>query len=70
MRAILAILPVIVIGEIGLNSVWVYVLYSKTFWAKLPLRILTNVIEAPLKMLLLTCMTKLLNRIPQSYRNL
>ena len=70
MRAILAILPVIVIGEIGLNSVWVYVLYSKTFWAKLPLRILTNVIEAPLKMLLLTYMTKLLNRIPQSYGNL
>lgn len=69
-RAILAILPVIVIGEMGLNSVWVYILYSKTFWAKLPLRLLTNVLEAPLKILLLTGMTRLLNRIPQSHRNL
>lgn len=69
-RAILAILPVIVIGEMGLNSVWVYILYSKTFRAKLPLRLLTNALEAPLKILLLTGMTRLLNRIPQSHRSL
>ena len=69
-RAILAILPVIVIGEMGLNSVWVYILYSKTFWAKLPLRLLTNALEAPLKILLLTGMTRLLNRIPHSHRSL
>ena len=66
-RAILAILPVIVLGEMGLNSLWVYMMYSKTFWANLPMRLITNAIECPLKILLLSGMTHMLERIPQSY---
>ena len=54
----------------GLNSVWTYMLYSKTFWAKLPLRLLTNVIECPIKIALLMGMTKLLERFPKSYLKL
>lgn len=70
LRAALAIVPVIVIGEIGLNSVWTYMLYSKTFWAKLPLRLLVNVIECPIKIALLMGMSKLLERFPKSYLKL
>lgn len=69
-RAALTILPVILIGEIGLNSVWTYIMYSKTFWVKLPLRVLTNVVECPVKMALLMGMTKLMERFPKSYLRL
>lgn len=69
-RAILTILPVIVLGEMGLNSVWVYMMYSKTFWANLPMRLVTNAIECPLKILLLSGMTRMLERLPSSYLKL
>lgn len=69
-RAIVCIVPVIIIGEMGLNSVWTYMLYSKTFWAKLPLRLLTNAIECPIKIALLMGMSKLLERFPKSYLKL
>lgn len=65
-RAILAIAPVILLGEIGLNSVWTYVLYSKTFWVKLPMRLVTNLVECPVKIALLMGMNKLLRRIPSA----
>ncbi len=67
-KAVLAIAPVILIGEMGLNSLWVYILYSKTFWAKLPMRLLTNLAECPVKMVLLMGMNKLLARIPADKR--
>ena len=69
-RAILAIVPVILLGEMGLNSIWVYIMYSKTFWANLPMRIVTNLIEMPLKILILMGMTRLLDRMPKSYLKL
>lgn len=65
-RAALAIVPVIVIGEMGLNSLWTYILYSKTFWAKLPMRLITNAIECPIKMALLMGMGQLLKRLPRT----
>lgn len=70
LRAVFTILPVILLGEIGLNSVWVYIMYSKSFWAKLPMRLITNVIELPLKVLLLMGMERLMGRIPKSYLKL
>lgn len=66
LRAVMAILPVIILGEMGLNSIWVYMMYSKTFWAKLPMRLITNVIEAPVKIALLMGMNKAVSRIPAS----
>ncbi len=66
LRATLAIVPVIVVGEMGLNSVWTYILYSKSFWAKLPMRLLTNVVECPLKILLLMAMKPVLARVSKS----
>lgn len=69
-RAIVAIAPVILLGEIGLNSVWTYLLYSKSFWAKLPLRLITNALECPVKILLLAGMTRLMARFPKSYLKL
>lgn len=70
LRAIVCIVPVIVLGEMLLNSVWVYIMYNKTFWAKLPLRLLTNVIECPVKVALVLGMTKLLDRFPKHYLKL
>lgn len=67
-RAVFAIAPVILLGEMGLNSLWVYVLYSKTFWVKLPMRLITNLVECPVKILLLMGMNKLLARIPAAKR--
>jgi len=69
-RAALSIVPVIVLGEMGLNSLWVYIMYYKTFWANLPMRILTNVIECPLKIMLVMFMGKALERFPKSYLKL
>lgn len=66
-RAILTIAPVIVLGEMGLNSLWVYLMYRKTFWANLPMRLVTNLIECPIKILLLSGMTAMLKRFPESY---
>lgn len=65
-RAILAIVPVIIVGEMGLNSIWVYWMYSSSFWVKLPLRLMTNALECPVKVMLLMGMTRLLSRIPKS----
>lgn len=70
LRAALAIVPVVVLGEMLLNSVWVYMMYAKSFWAKLPMRLLTNAIEIPVKTVLLMGMTKLMTRIPKSYLKL
>lgn len=67
-RAVLTIVPVILLGEMGLNSLWVYMLYSKSFWAKLPMRLLTNLAECPVKIVLLMGMDKLLRRIPAAKR--
>lgn len=65
-RAALAIVPVILLGEMGLNSLWVYMMYSKSFWAKLPMRLITNLIECPIKIALLMGMRTLLTRIPKA----
>lgn len=67
-RAVLAIAPVILLGEMGLNSLWVYMQYSKSFWAKLPTRLLTNLAECPVKIVLLMGMDKLFSRIPANMR--
>lgn len=70
LRATLAILPVIILGEMGLNSLWTYVLYGETLWVNLPLRLLTNAIECPVKIAMLVGMAKVLERFPKSYLKL
>ncbi len=64
---IIAIVPVILLCEIGLNSCWVYMMYRNTFWANLPLRLVTNAIEAPIKVALLMFMNRLMARFPKHY---
>ncbi len=68
-RAVLCIVPVVLVGEMFLNSIWVYIMYSKTFWAKLPMRLLTNIIEMPIKIMLLMGLNKLLARFPKNFFN-
>ncbi|MGN0794528.1 MAG: folate family ECF transporter S component [Aristaeellaceae bacterium] len=65
LRAVLCIVPVIVVGEMFLNSVWTYILYPGTFWAKLPLRLLVNAIECPVKIALLMGVMQLMKRMPK-----
>lgn len=65
--AAIAIVPVILIGEMGLNSVWVWLMYRNTFWANLPMRLLTNAIECPIKMALLVFLARGMERFPQKY---
>lgn len=65
-RCALTIVPVILLGEMLLNSLWVYIMYSKTFWANLPMRLVTNVVECPVKIFLLMGMGKLLHRVSPS----
>ncbi|MBQ2701057.1 MAG: folate family ECF transporter S component [Clostridia bacterium] len=67
-RAMLCLLPAVFLFEMGLNTLWTYVTASWGYFiANLPWRIVTNVIEYPLKVLLLLGMGKLLKRIPEAY---
>ena len=65
LRAALCIVPVIVVGEMFLNSVWTYILYPGTFWVKLPMRLLVNAIECPVKIALLMGVMQLMKRMPK-----
>lgn len=70
LRACLAVIPVIIVCEMGLNTLWLYLQYPTYTIASLPMRLLTNAIECPVKVLLVMGMTKLVNRIPKSYLQL
>ncbi|MBQ8537473.1 MAG: folate family ECF transporter S component [Clostridia bacterium] len=66
--AALCLAPVVFLGEMGLNSLWTYVTASWGYFiANLPWRIVTNLIEYPLKIMLLVGMGRLLERIPEAY---
>ena len=65
LRAVLCIAPVILVGEMFLNSVWTYIMYPGSFWVKLPMRLIVNVIECPIKIALLVGVLQLMKRMPK-----
>lgn len=72
--AALAIVPVVVLGEMVCNTLWNLLWDSlfkgKAAWADIPMRLVTNVIEIPLKVLILMGITQIIHRIPKRYLKL
>jgi len=61
--ALLSRLIAVVLCNICLNSVWLLWMYGKTAWTWIPGRVLKNVIEYPVSVVLLIAMQSTLNRI-------
>lgn len=69
-RAACCLAPVVFLWEMGLNSLWTYVTASWGYFiSNLPWRVVTNLIEYPIKILLLAGMGRLLSRLPDSLRS-
>lgn len=60
-----AIVTLIVTGviDIILNTYWLYLLYGKAFFALLPLRATTNLIQIPIKVAMIYFILNLINRV-------
>ncbi len=56
----------VIIGNICLNSLWLILMYGQGAWAWIPGRILKNVIEYPVSVLLLFSLQGVMNRIRQT----
>jgi len=66
-RATLSLVLPVFFCEMGLNTLWTYVTASWGYFiANLPWRIVTNILEYPLKVACLVGMGKLIARIPPS----
>ena len=48
-RLIVANLLVTVFVNVGLNSLWLYILYDQAFWAMLPVRLVQNLVSLPIE---------------------
>lgn len=70
MSAILAVLLVIVFVNITLNTLWVSILYQKAFFVFLASRVIKNIIEFPLEVILILICVDALDRtgITKKYR--
>ena len=72
--AILAIAPVVILGEMVLNSLWTvlwdYMIKGAAAWADIPGRLFTNVVELPLKVMVLMGVAQIILRIPRRYLNI
>lgn len=67
-QIIMARVIVCVFVNIGLNTVFLTMLYGPSRLATLPLRILKNLIQLPIDCLLLGAVSRAVKRIPVSYR--
>ena len=63
LAAALARLSVAIVCNICLNSLWLILMYGQGAWAWIPGRILKNIIEYPISVLLLFSMQSVMNRI-------
>lgn len=59
----LARLAVIAVCNVFLNSLWLILMYGQGAWAWIPGRIIKNVIEYPISLILLTSLQGAINRI-------
>lgn len=66
LAAALSRLIAVIIGNICLNSLWLILMYGQGAWAWIPGRILKNVIEYPVSVLLLFSLQGVMNRIRQT----
>ena len=63
LAAALSRLIAVAVGNICLNSLWLIMMYGQGAWAWIPGRILKNVIEYPVSVLLLFSLQGVMNRI-------
>jgi len=63
LAAALSRLIAVSIGNIFLNSLWLILMYGQGAWAWIPGRIIKNVIEYPVSVLLLTSLQSVMRRI-------
>ena len=63
LAAALSRLIAVVIGNIFLNSLWLILMYGEGAWAWIPGRIIKNVIEYPVSVVLLFSLQGVMNRI-------
>lgn len=56
----------VIVGNICLNSLWLILMYGQGAWAWIPGRILKNIIEYPVSVLLLFSLQGVMNRIRQT----
>ena len=61
--ALLSRLIAVIVCNICLNSVWLLWMYGQTAWTWIPTRVIKNVIEYPVSVVLLLAMQDALNRI-------
>ena len=66
LAAALSRLIAVIVGNICLNSLWLILMYGQGAWAWIPGRILKNVIEYPVSVLLLFSLQGVMNRIRQT----
>lgn len=68
-RALLCIVPVVLVCEMGLNTVALSVLRHQPLWSVFVQRVWENLIEIPVKVLLLLAVIPAVKRIPKQYLN-
>ena len=66
----MTVLLVTIFCNLGLNSIWVYMMTQKAFAAFMPLRILKNMISLPLNTAILTVLfsNKTMKTLIEKYR--
>lgn len=62
-RCSIVVTIVSIIVDILLNTFWLYLLYGKAFYALLPLRATTNLVQIPIKVVMMYFLLNLINRI-------
>lgn len=66
-RSALCLLPVVLVLEMCLNSLWVYMTASWGYFiSNLPWRVVTNLLEYPVRVALLVWMGRLVKRLPKN----
>ena len=56
-RLITANLAVTVLVNVGLNSLWLYILYDQAFWGMLPIRLGENILTLPIEIAIIYWIT-------------
>lgn len=69
-RALLCVVPVILVCELGMNTVALSLLRHQPVWTVFVQRVWSNLIEIPVKTLLLLAVIPAVKRMPKQYLNL
>lgn len=68
-RAVLCVLPVTLVCNIGMNTLWLYMISGDAALAAFPVRALKNLVQYPVNVALLYAVGKLMERLPAQLRS-